>query len=64
MSILPDIDRFRFVYAKYGSGHMSEVCHFVTQEVATAKSVQTAPCLKNTKPMQIWGVPPERTLKK
>jgi len=26
---------------------MCEVCHFVTQEVTTAKSVQTSPLLKN-----------------
>jgi len=36
----------RFVYAKYGSDYMSEVCHFVTQKVTTAKSVQTTPLLK------------------
>jgi len=47
--LLSDKDRFHFVYAKYGSGYMSEVCHFVTQEVTTAKSVQTPPLHKNYK---------------
>jgi len=38
--LLPDKDQFLLVYAKYGSGYMSEVCHCVAQEVTTAKSVQ------------------------
>jgi len=44
--LLPDKDCFHFVYAKYDPGYLSEVCHFVTQEVATGKSVQTHPTQK------------------
>jgi len=47
--LLPDRDRFHFVYAKYSSGYISEVWNFVTQEVATAKSIQTPPLHKNYK---------------
>jgi len=47
--LLPDKDCFHFVYAKYDSGYLSEVCHFVPQEVTTAKSVKHPPFLKNHK---------------
>ena len=39
--MLLDKSQFLFVYAKYSSSYMSEVCHFVTQEVTTAKSAHT-----------------------
>jgi len=53
--LLPNKDRFRFVYAKYGSGYMSEVCHFVTQEVTTAKSVQKPPLTQKLQNVSRFG---------
>jgi len=48
--LLHDKVWFHFVYAKYGSGcYMSEVCHLVTQELTTAKSVQIPPLRKSKK---------------
>jgi len=46
MSIVTWQRLFSLVYAKYDPGYLSEVCHFVTQEVATGKSVQMHPTQK------------------
>jgi len=40
---------FRFVYTKCVFGYMHDIGHFVTNEVTTAKRVQTPTLLKNYK---------------
>jgi len=50
-SLLPNKDWFRFFTPNMApvSSYRSEVCHFVTEEVAAAKSVQPPPFIQNYK---------------